>query len=74
MLLSSLNLETYEQWEKDPLVVEDIMRFLDNVLQDFIDHAPDDFARAKYSAMRERSMGLGVMGFPFLFARKVAPI
>lgn len=71
--LSSLNLETYEQWEKDPLVVEDIMRFLDNVLQDFIDHAPDDFARAKYSAMRERSVGLGVMGFHSFLQEKSLP-
>jgi ribonucleoside-diphosphate reductase alpha chain len=61
--LSSLNAETWEQWSKDPLIIEDVLRFLDNVLQEFIDTAPDGMARAKYSAMRERSVGLGLMGF-----------
>lgn len=61
--LSSLNLETFLEWQDDPNFIGDVMRFLDNVLQDFIDTAPDDFRRAKYSAMRERSVGLGTMGF-----------
>lgn len=61
--LSSLNLETWGQWEGDKVFIEDVMRFLDNVLQDYIDRAPDEMARAKYSASRERSVGLGVMGF-----------
>jgi ribonucleoside-diphosphate reductase alpha chain len=61
--LSSLNLETWFEWHKEPQFIPDIMRFLDNVLQSFIDTAPDSMARAKYSAMRERSVGLGVMGF-----------
>ena len=61
--LSSLNAVTWEEWNKDPLIIEDILRFLDNVLQEFIDTAPDGMARAKYSAMRERSVGLGLMGF-----------
>ncbi len=61
--LSSLNLETWEEWNKDPLFIPDVMRFLDNVIQNFIDTAPDSMARARYSAMRERSVGLGVMGF-----------
>ena len=61
--LSSLNLETWFEWHKDPLFIPDVMRFLDNVLQNFIDTAPDSMARARYSAMRERSVGLGVMGF-----------
>ncbi len=61
--LSSLNLETWFEWKDHPLFIEDTMRFLDNVLQDFIDRAPAGMARAKYSAMRERSVGLGVMGF-----------
>ncbi len=61
--LSSLNLETWFEWKDHPLFVEDVMRFLDNVLQDFIDRAPDEMARAKYAAARERSVGLGVMGF-----------
>ena len=68
--LSSLNLETWDQWSTDKAFIEDIMRMLDNVLQDFIDRAPDEMARAKYSAARERSVGLGVMGFhSFLQAR-----
>ena len=70
--LSSLNVEKYTEWEKHPSFIEDIMRFLDNVLQDFIDNAPEDFSRASYAAMRERSVGLGVMGFhSFLQANKI---
>jgi ribonucleoside-diphosphate reductase alpha chain len=61
--LASLNLEKWSDWCEHPLFVEDAMRFLDNVLQDFIERAPDSMERAKYSAMRERSVGLGVMGF-----------
>ena len=61
--LSSLNLETWFEWKDHPLFIEDIMRFLDNILQDFIDRAPEGMERAKYSASRERSVGLGVMGF-----------
>ena len=70
--LSSVNLETWLDWKDHPLFVEDTMRFLDNVLQDFIDRAPDGMERAKYAAMRERSVGLGVMGFhSFLQAQNV---
>jgi ribonucleoside-diphosphate reductase alpha chain len=70
--LSSLNLETWFEWKDHPLFVEDTMRFLDNVLQDFIDRAPEGMERAKYAAMRERSVGLGVMGFhSFLQAQNV---
>ncbi len=61
--LSSLNLEKYFEWKDDPRIIEDVMRFLDNVLQDFIDNAPESMSRASYAAMRERSVGLGVMGF-----------
>ena len=61
--LSSLNLETWFEWKDHPTFIEDVMRFLDNVLQDFIDRAPDEMERAKYAASRERSVGLGVMGF-----------
>ncbi len=68
--LSSLNLETWDEWNGDKQFIEDVMRFLDNVLTDYIDRAPDEMARAKYSAERERSVGLGVMGFhSFLQAR-----
>nr|WP_244151025.1 ribonucleoside-diphosphate reductase subunit alpha [Komagataeibacter swingsii] len=70
--LSSLNLETWDEWKDNPQFIEDVMLFLDNVLQDFIDRAPDDMERARYAAMRERSVGLGVMGFhSFLQARNV---
>lgn len=70
--LSSLNLETWDEWNGDKRFIEDVMRFLDNVLQDYIDRAPDEMARAKYSASRERSVGLGVMGFhTFLQARNI---
>ncbi|WP_205479209.1 ribonucleoside-diphosphate reductase subunit alpha [Sphingomonas arenae] len=68
--LSSMNLETWDEWNGDKKFVEDVMRFLDNVLSDYIARAPDEMARAKYSAERERSVGLGVMGFhSFLQAR-----
>jgi ribonucleoside-diphosphate reductase alpha chain len=70
--LSSLNLETWDEWNGDKQFIEDIMRFLDNVLTDYIDRAPPEMARAKYSAGRERSVGLGVMGFhSFLQARNL---
>ena len=70
--LSSLNLDTWDAWHGDELFIEDVMRFLDNVLQSFIDHAPEGMERARYSAMRERSVGLGVMGFhSFLQAKRV---
>ncbi len=61
--LCSLNLENWFEWQDHPTFIEDIMRFLDNVLQDFIDRAPPGMEKARYSAMRERSVGLGVMGF-----------
>jgi ribonucleoside-diphosphate reductase alpha chain len=68
--LSSLNLDTWDEWKDDKRFIEDVMRFLDNVLTDYIDRAPPEMARAKYSASRERSVGLGVMGFhSFLQAR-----
>ena len=60
--LSSLNLEKYDEW-KDTSLVRDLIRYLDNVLQFFIDHAGDEISRAKYSAQQERSLGLGAMGF-----------
>jgi ribonucleoside-diphosphate reductase alpha chain len=70
--LSSLNLETWNDWNGDKRFIEDVMRFLDNVLSDYIDRAPPEMARAKYSASRERSVGLGVMGFhSFLQARSL---
>ena len=61
--LSSVNLEKYDEWKNDKLFISDLVRFLDNVLQNFIDNAPDSVFRAKYSATQERSIGLGAMGF-----------
>ncbi len=61
--LSSVNAEMFLEWRDHPTFVEDIMRFLDNVLQDFIDRAPEEMGPAAYAAMRERSVGLGLMGF-----------
>ncbi|WP_312815199.1 ribonucleoside-diphosphate reductase subunit alpha [Brevundimonas sp.] len=71
--LSSVNAETFLEWREEPRFIEDLMRFLDNVLQDFIDRAPDAMSQAVYSATRERSVGLGLMGFhSFLQAQGVA--
>lgn len=71
--LSSVNFETWDEWSRDPRFIDDVMRFLDNVLDDFIERAPASMSQAKYSAMRERSVGLGAMGFhSFLQARGIA--
>jgi len=72
--LSSLNLEKYDEWSDKPEFIQDVMRFLDNVLTDFIERAPDSFEHAKYSAMRERSVGLGVMGFHSFLQHKSIPL
>ena len=72
--LCSLNLETWFEWEKEQQFIPDIMRFLDNVLQDFIDNAPDEMARARYSAARERSVGLGVMGLHSFLQSQMVPL
>ncbi len=72
--LSSLNLERFEDWHEDPDFIEDVMRFLDNVLTDFIARAPDSMARARYAAMRERSVGLGVMGFHSFLQKNRIPL
>src|SRR5262249_39620603 len=70
--LSSLNLETWDQWKDEAGFIEDVMRFLDNVLTHFITVAPEGMKRARYAALRERYVGLGVMGFhSFLQARGV---
>ena len=61
--LSSLNLETYDEWKDNKLFLKDVAEMLDNVLQFFIDNAPDSIARARYSAQRERSIGIGALGF-----------
>ncbi|HPF21996.1 MAG: ribonucleoside-diphosphate reductase subunit alpha [Hyphomonas sp.] len=71
--LSSVNAEKFMEWSKDEMFLEDVFRFLDNVLEDFIERAPPEMERAVYSAKRERSVGLGVMGFhSFLQAMNVS--
>jgi len=67
--LSSLNLEKYDEW-KETNLVRDLIRFLDNVLQFFIDNAGDEISRARYSATQERSLGLGAMGWHSLLHQK----
>jgi ribonucleoside-diphosphate reductase alpha chain len=61
--LSSVNAEKFLEWKGNEFFLEDVFRFLDNVLEDFIKRAPPEMARAVYSAQRERSVGLGLMGF-----------
>jgi ribonucleoside-diphosphate reductase alpha chain len=72
--LSSLNIETWDQWAETEGFVEDVLRMLDNVLTSFIETAPDSMHRAKYSALRERSVGLGVMGFHSFLQLKNIPL
>jgi len=70
--LSSVNAETFLEWRDHPTFIEDVMRFLDNVLEDFIVRAPPEMKNAVYAARRERSVGLGLMGFhTFLQAQNV---
>ncbi len=71
--LSSVNAEKYDEWKNEEGFIEDIMRFLDNVLEDFIQNAPEKMKDAKYSANRERSVGLGLMGFHSMLQQKGIP-
>jgi ribonucleoside-diphosphate reductase alpha chain len=71
--LSSLNAETFDEWKDHPTFIEDVFRFLDNVLEDFIQRAPDEMRPATYSAFRERSVGLGLMGFHSFLQAKGVP-
>jgi ribonucleoside-diphosphate reductase alpha chain len=71
--LSSLNLEYYDEWKDDPNFVSDVAEMLDNVLQNFIENAPDEISRARYSAERERSVGLGTLGFHAYLQKKHIP-
>ncbi|MBL4871241.1 MAG: ribonucleoside-diphosphate reductase subunit alpha [Robiginitomaculum sp.] len=71
--LSSVNAEKFDEWKNEEGFIEDIMRFLDNVLQDYIDNAPETMADAVYSASRERSVGLGLMGFHSMLQAKGVP-
>ena len=71
--LSSVNLENYDAWSKDNNFLKDVAEMLDNVLQYFIDNAPDTVSRAKYSAKRERSIGIGALGFHAYLQKKNIP-
>ena len=71
--LSSLNIEYFDSWSKNPQFIRDIAEMLDNVLQVFINKAPDHVKRAKYSAMRERSIGVGALGFHAYLQSKNVP-
>ena len=71
--LSSVNLEYYDEWRNDPYFIRDVAEMLDNVLQYFIEHAPDTIQRAKFSAERERSIGVGALGFHAYLQRHNTP-
>jgi len=71
--LSSVNLENYDAWSKDSNFLKDVAEMLDNVLQYFIDNAPDQVKRAKFSAIRERSIGIGALGFHAYLQKKGLP-
>jgi len=71
--LSSVNLEYYDEWKNHPAFIPDLVRMLDNVLDDFIARAPDQLHRAKFSAMRERSIGLGAMGYHAYLQKMAVP-
>jgi len=71
--LSSLNLEYYDDWKDDKLFLRDVAEMLDNVLQYFIDNAPDSISRARFSASRERSIGIGALGWHALLQKNNLP-
>ena len=71
--LSSLNLEYFDAWSRDKRFLHDVLEMLDNVLDIFIDNAPDEISRAKFSASRERSVGVGALGFHAYLQRRGVP-
>ena len=71
--LSSVNLEEYDEWSDNDQFIPDLVRMLDNVLTYFIDNAPNELWRAKFSAEKERSIGLGAMGFHAYLQRHNIP-
>lgn len=71
--LSSVNLEYYDEWKNNSLFIEDVMRFLDNVLEDFIQKAPESMSKAKFSSIMARSVGLGVMGYHSYCQKNLIP-
>jgi len=72
--LSSLNLEYYDEWKDDKLMIQDTLEMLDNVLEYFIENAPDEISKARYSAQRERSVGLGALGFHAYLQKNNVPM
>jgi len=72
--LSSVNLDKYDEWKDDPLFIEDLIRFLDNVLTNFCEEAPNELWRAVQSVKRERSLGLGAMGFHSYLQKQMIPL
>ena len=71
--LSSVNLENYDSWSKNEMFLQDMAEMLDNVLQFFIENAPDAVSRAVFSAQRERSIGIGALGFHAYLQKKNLP-
>src|SRR6056300_1112700 len=71
--LSSVNLEHYDAWSKDSMFLKDVAEMLDNVLEQFINEAPDSVKRAKYSASQERSISIGALGFHAYLQKKGIP-
>lgn len=71
--LSSVNLEYFDEWKNDSLFLRDVLEMLDNVMSYFIEHAPDQIHRAKFSAMRERSVGVGALGYHAYLQQKGIP-
>lgn len=71
--LSSLNLETYDEWKNDPNFISDVLEFLDNVLEYFINFAPDQYSRAVHSARNSRDVGLGVLGWHAFLQKRNVP-
>lgn len=71
--LSSINLEYWDEYKDNYQFFLDLLEMLDNTIQYFIDHAPEQIGKAKYSAIRERSVGLGVMGYHSYLQKKMIP-
>ena len=71
--LSSVNLEYYDEWADNKMFLRDVLEMLDNVLTVFIEKAPDVISRARFSAERERSVGVGALGFHAMLQKKNIP-
>ena len=71
--LSSVNLEKFDEWSSSETFIPDLIRMLDNVIEYFINNAPDELARARFSASQERSLGLGAMGFHAYLQKRGIP-